>query len=293
VHSETKPDNAMKMFDLNNMNYNDDMSAPCFAGMEFRKGYVAVLSKVRFYLGDKRGMSKYASITKFQGSSDGTTYTDLFTFDENVHTGWNYHEWEADKHPKYRFYRFYGAEKYSCAISEAELTGVETIDDTQDVHKCPPKLFVDGIEQSLTGDVTYSSANTALLSKISPRYGNVVGGDDVTFTGTGFSDKTEDYSIVIDGIPCVAKTASLTTVTCTTGKRPGLKNSTLEIMIAGKGLVSTQGKLFIYANYWSADTTWGGEFAPMEDESIYVPAGLNLVVDVDKSPLLKAVIVEG
>lgn len=131
------------------------------------------------------------------------------------------------------------------------------------------------------------------MTAISPRYGNVVGGEDVTFTGTGFSATQGDYSIKIDGIDCVVKAAASTSVTCTTGKRPGLKNSTLEIMINGKGLVSNQGLLFTYANYWSADTTWGGEFAPMDDESIYIPKGLNLLVDIDHSPLLKAVIVEG
>jgi hypothetical protein len=32
------------------------------------------------------------------------------------------------------------------------------------------------------------------------------------------------------------------------------------------------------------DSTWGGEFAPMEGESIYVPTGLNLLVDIDSTP---------
>jgi hypothetical protein len=120
-----------------------------------------------------------------------------------------------------------------------------------------------------------------------------VGGEDVTFTGKDFSDKLEDYTITIDGVKCTPKAASATSVTCTSGSRPGLKNSTLTIMIKDKGYVSTQGLIFTYANYWSADTTWGGEFAPMDDESIYVPSGLNLLVDIDKSPLLKAVVVEG
>ena len=31
----------------------------------------------------------------------------------------------------------------------------------------------------------------------------------------------------------------------------------------------------------------------MEGESIYIPAGLNLLVDIDSSPVLKAVVVEG
>jgi len=44
---------------------------------------------------------------------------------------------------------------------------------------------------------------------------------------------------------------------------------------------------------WSADTTWGGEFSPMEMESIWIPKGLNLYVDVDSTPKLNAIIVEG
>lgn len=44
---------------------------------------------------------------------------------------------------------------------------------------------------------------------------------------------------------------------------------------------------------WSDDTTWGGEFAPMEMESVYIPTGLNLFVDVDSTPMLNTIIVEG
>jgi hypothetical protein len=46
-------------------------------------------------------------------------------------------------------------------------------------------------------------------------------------------------------------------------------------------------------NAWSDDTTWGGEFAPIEGETIYIPPGLNLLVDVDRTDVLNAVIVEG
>lgn len=51
--------------------------------------------------------------------------------------------------------------------------------------------------------------------------------------------------------------------------------------------------MFRYVSYWSDDTTWGGEFAPLEDESVYVPAGLNLFVDVDETPVLDLIMVEG
>ena len=131
------------------------------------------------------------------------------------------------------------------------------------------------------------------MESISPRFGNVVGGEDITFTGAGFSTAIADYKITIDGVDCVAKSATATSVVCTTGPRLGLKKSTFSIMINGKALASNQGKVFTYANYWSADSTWGGEFAPMEGESVYIPAGLNLLVDIDASPVLKAVVVEG
>jgi hypothetical protein len=49
----------------------------------------------------------------------------------------------------------------------------------------------------------------------------------------------------------------------------------------------------MYVSAWSAESTWGGEFAPMDMESIHIPRGLNLLIDIDKTPLLNAVIVEG
>lgn len=57
--------------------------------------------------------------------------------------------------------------------------------------------------------------------------------------------------------------------------------------------MSNQDKLFRYVSMWSDDTTWGGEFAPMYMESIYVPEGLNLYIDVDRTPELNLVMVEG
>ena len=51
--------------------------------------------------------------------------------------------------------------------------------------------------------------------------------------------------------------------------------------------------MFRYVNYWSDPVTWGGEYPPIEGESVYVPPGLHLLVDVDETPKLNAIIVEG
>mmetsp|Transcript_20906 Transcript_20906/g.32385 ORF Transcript_20906/g.32385 Transcript_20906/m.32385 type:complete len:156 (+) Transcript_20906:5480-5947(+) len=67
----------------------------------------------------------------------------------------------------------------------------------------------------------------------------------------------------------------------------------MSIFIEGRGYVSNRGVLFQYVSFWSADSTWGGEYAPMEMESVHIPEGLNLLVDIDSSPKLNAVVVEG
>ena len=69
---------------------------------------------------------------------------------------------------------------------------------------------------------------TPKLTSISPRFGTVVGGAEVTFSGTGFSSVISENSIVIDGIPCTVSSATATEVKCTTGKRPGLRTTTLD-----------------------------------------------------------------
>ena len=51
--------------------------------------------------------------------------------------------------------------------------------------------------------------------------------------------------------------------------------------------------MFRYVSRWSDDSTWGGLFAPVEGESVAVPRGLHLLVDIPESPKLNAVIVDG
>ena len=82
-------------------------------------------------------------------------------------------------------------------------------------------------------------------------------------------------------------------MTCITGKRPGLVATSLIFSIANKGSVATHGLVFRYMNYWSNTDTWGHDFAPMEGESVVIPAGLNLLVDIDNTPVLNAIDVEG
>ena len=56
-----------------------DTSSTCNLGMQFKVGHVGMLSQVKYFMKDiVTTKSNFLSSTKFQGSTDGTTYTDLF-----------------------------------------------------------------------------------------------------------------------------------------------------------------------------------------------------------------------
>lgn len=205
----------------------------CHIGIGFKEGHVGLISQVKWFLGDISDKTVYSGEAKLQGSNDGTTYTDLFTMDENVHEGWNYFKWEdASSYPRYRFYRFYGTKAGSCIINEIKATGVETVDSPEANKACSAVVNIGATQTPLTsGLITYESTKTPLLTGMNPRHGAVTGGDSVTFTGTGFSANVNDYNVVIDGIVCDVTAATINSVTCTTNKRPGLVESSLEIYI--------------------------------------------------------------
>ena len=138
---------------------------------------------------------------------------------------------------------------------------------------------------------------------MSRRFITVLGGDQITFTGEGFEsddlgflkEGDSEISVKIDGITCDIDSQSDTEITCTSQHKPfgtGLDESVLQIYIGNKGFVATKGKFLFYVSKWSDDQTWGG-FAPGEDDAVHVPKGLNLLFDIDASPLLQLVNVEG
>jgi len=48
-----------------------------------------------------------------------------------------------------------------------------------------------------------------------------------------------------------------------------------------------------YANYWSDLDTWSGEYIPQDGDSVSIPVGQTLVVDVDSTSIIKAIVIEG
>lgn len=184
---------------------------------------------------------------------DGSTYTDIFTVGDNVMEGWNYYTWDnLIDYQQFRFYRFKGDLPDACRMSEIKFRGVETVANNAEEYSCPVDIYIDKTKSStFSNTVTYQKTLTPILTKVSPRYGSVTGGETVTFTGTGFSATTSDYTIIIDTIACSVTAASTTSVTCTLGERKGLPEQGLSIFIKNKGNVANQGLIFTYVSKWS------------------------------------------
>lgn len=101
-------------------------------------------------------------------------------------------------------------------------------------------------------------------------------------------------TVLFDSRECVIDSHTDTSIVCTTSDKPYVPDTPLaKISIDGLGLVATQGLVFRYVSRWSDTETWGGDVPPLEGESISIPAGQHLLVDVDSTPQLVAIIVEG
>ena len=136
--------NFAKVFDDDNMNDAGDMSSNCHIGMEFKQGFIGQISQVKFFLSNVV-LTTFTNNLKFQGSNDKNNWSDLFSVDENVHEGWNYHKWnDAASYPKFRAYRFTGSAAGSCKINEIKFAGVKSRDDNNQNVQCDVKLYLDG-----------------------------------------------------------------------------------------------------------------------------------------------------
>jgi len=143
--TSTSPETQGALFDGDIHNTYIDSSSECHIQMTFKEGYVGAIDKVKvFFSGSINKINAFSDKLKFQSSDDGNTWTDIYTVDENVHTGWNYEEW-TENQPKHQYYRFAGTGSQGCHLNEIELWGVETINDNVAGLTCSPKLTVNGV----------------------------------------------------------------------------------------------------------------------------------------------------
>lgn len=300
----------------NQLNY-ESSDATCHVGTGFAEGTVGLLTQAA-YMMNAFDRDLFVGQLEFQGSNTNSAsnaqWTTLHLVEQEIHEGFNYISFESDfdsesdslsqcagilatdDMPRFRYYRFYNPTQGGCYIGEIVLTGYIVESSETSTLSCTPELVYGSTTTALTGSVTYDLAITPVVSSISPQWGSVIGGEEIVFTledASGLS--VSDITITIDGIDCSISNvdSSSGAVTCTTGERTGLPDHSLLIEVVDQGLASLAGNDFLYVNLWSEEATWGYELEPIEGESVYIPAGLNLLVDVDSTPVLNLVLIEG
>ena len=294
----------------------------CSVTIDLGPATLGVVASVAFFPNFQQ--SAYLAGAMFQGSVNGSagSFTTLYTIPAWANQGWTtvplYNgpgmpTTDLGAVPAYRYLRFQFPSTTTpsqCTAREIAFNGIPVA--AQASGACLPvvtvspfaksdetALFVSSIAPvSASGSlpVTYSLASTPTVSVISPSNGSSLGGDLVTISGSGFPSSTTDVSVAFNGVPCVVQSSSANVITCLTGPRPygQIAPISVAVNVAGAGLALYDARYthFRYLDRWSALTTWQFQEPPVAGDTVIVPKGQMLLVDVSP-PELFLVLVQG
>ena len=227
--------------------------------MAFRGGFQGILEHLRFFMDYFPDPSKYVGNLVFQGSNypfwTNLEIVDILTIGEEIHEGWNDYSLAVEQEdgeiiaPRFAYYRLYNPVLDGCdSVGEVMMIGIQVITSTDPAVGCKaeivqPEDFACLEEVLWSGEqwIVYDLTVTPYIESISPRWGTVEGGTEVTFSGARLSTVPSDYSILLDGIACEVTVAAVDSVKCITGPRTGIYEAdpTLEIFIENVGYVGT------------------------------------------------------
>lgn len=294
----------------------------CTRSMELPAGQRGAVIRIRFlpqtdrYYSVKRGA--------FQASNDKTTWTTLFTApgESSVTDGWNVFDIAAGRSigslPRYRYFRWVAdplLRWWECQGFELQFIGRIVAAETSGSDAaaapalpCPVATVVwtpalsGAISAESSASVTAPStlnitvADTPTVTSITPDVGSALGGLTVTIGGSGFTPGVE--SVKLNGIPCAVVPNSVsqdgTSVQCVTGKRTAFYAPSIKLMVTGRGraLANHTAVAFRYLDRWSVRSTWMNDEPPSEGDTVLVPVGQAILVDVSP-PKLNLVLVQG
>lgn len=237
----------------------------CNAYTQAKPGFVFGVEQVKIFLNNLNDKSPYTdgNLVLLGSNDEGVTTTELYSFDDTIHEGWNTVDWRDDE-DGLRFYSVLileGNASGACRFGEVKIIGVEVFDlDTTSVD-CTVNLVI-GESISSLENVVYDDAATPSLTSITPRFGSVLGGEEVTFAGDFLQDST-DPIVTLDNRDCAIDSKTDTEIVCTTSDKPYVPGApTLSIYVPGYGLTATRNKVYRYVSRWSDSQTWGYDLLP-------------------------------
>ena len=231
----------------------------------------------------------------------------------------------------HRYFRYVPPANVLLAMQEIEWQGyrVASVSNSvtgNDVTQCPVTVTVvaqDPLESlqangakytnavlPTTYTVGYTLAGTPTISNISPNNGSSLGGTSITFTGAGFTSTAATTEVALSGYPCTVTSVSSTQVVCTStarsfiGMSPTGTQISLVVGTVGRALLVQQGgitgvplvnptvPLFRYLDRWSAINTWAYDEPPLAGDTVIIPQGQTILMDV-APPLLFVLLVQG
>jgi len=281
--------NASVSFDGLTSTFYSSPNTQCWIGLDAGVGLAASISRISFFpnLGWTNVASKILYST-FQGSNDQNTWKNLAIIDQTVHTGWNVFA-SSDTTP-YRYIRFVHNSTSKCNLAEIQLYGIVYSTIAVNLTSQPADvIYNDGLNtKTFANAIVYQQANTPVVTSVSPRYGDVFGNYTLTLSGTNLDVGTP--VILIDGVSCAVTTTSATSIACTVGARATTPSTVNNFTVNIGPNVAILQDTFLYVLKWSNAKTWGVDSFPIDNDLVYVPVGLTLLVD-QNTPVLNGIAV--
>jgi hypothetical protein len=293
----------------------------CRVGLDLGATSAALISRVRWYAAFQKAAlavgGKWYATAAAPATAPAASWDLLGTVGASVE-GWNDLDvfggagqpaFTFAAQPAYRAVQFVfpaGAAGAACSAGELMAVGYPVLPAAYDAAACALNVTVAGPPNALAGQRSFASlaptsptfafslALTPRVTGVSPWYGSALGGTAVTLTGTGFGTAALGATLSLNGVPCDITSVADTAVACTTRARDAIRAPSIALTLPGRGAAVYDGATtsFRYLDRWSELTTWAFNEPPVEGDSVVVPEGQAILVDVSP-PRLFLVYVAG
>ena len=276
----------------------------CYIGFTLTANQQAQITEIQFYPDPATDPSLLnGTVIEAATSNSSASYTPLYTIDVNAHDAWN--TIPLENAGFYTYFRVRGTSSNGkCAFAEIRYIGylasTVTTAPTLDSISCAVRLQVANVSLATVDGpaAAYKQSRTPNVTSIQPSKGTYAGGTPIVLSGANFGTTAANVAVYIDNVKCTVTAATDTQISCTTGPAPPIGQRTtsqegnVRVEVSDRGYAIVNNLQYLYVERWSEDNTWGGISPPREGDSVSIPAGQAVLLDISP-PKLKAIIVEG